>query len=243
MNIAAVVMAAGEGTRLRPLTERWPKPLLPIDGRPVIATLLRELAAAGCEHVTVVTGHLAEQVEALLGDGSAFGTAVSTTRQPQALGSADAVGRAVDVGARPPLLVTAADTVFTQGDIARVVRAWSGSGAAGAVGVRRGGRVDQTPVRVQAGGLVELGGEGGEHSATPLWVLGEDLVAALRDVPGPPFEIASAVHDALAAGNEILAIEVGPTRDLTRPADVVTHNFPYLSITGENQVSPGDPPS
>jgi len=41
-------MAAGEGRRLRPLTERWPKPVLPIDGRPVIATLLRELAAAGC---------------------------------------------------------------------------------------------------------------------------------------------------------------------------------------------------
>ena len=40
-------MAAGEGRRLRPLTERWPKPVLPIDGRPVIGTLLRELAAAG----------------------------------------------------------------------------------------------------------------------------------------------------------------------------------------------------
>jgi glucose-1-phosphate thymidylyltransferase len=45
----AVVMAAGEGKRLRPLTERWPKPVLPIDGRPVIGTLLRELVAAGVE--------------------------------------------------------------------------------------------------------------------------------------------------------------------------------------------------
>ena len=58
----AVVMAAGEGSRLRPLSDRWPKPVLPIDGRPVIATLLRELAAAGCTFVVVVTGHLAEQV-------------------------------------------------------------------------------------------------------------------------------------------------------------------------------------
>ncbi|HEX6699925.1 MAG TPA: sugar phosphate nucleotidyltransferase, partial [Gaiellaceae bacterium] len=61
----AIVMAAGEGTRLRPLTERWAKPVLPIDGRPVIAMLLRELARAGLERATVVTGHLAEQVEAL----------------------------------------------------------------------------------------------------------------------------------------------------------------------------------
>ena len=44
----AIVMAAGEGRRLRPITERWPKPVLPIDGRPVLGTLLRELAAARC---------------------------------------------------------------------------------------------------------------------------------------------------------------------------------------------------
>ena len=74
-------MAAGEGRRLRPLTERWPKPLLPIDGRPVIATLLRELRAAGCLRVTVVTGHLAEQVERLLGDGSGFGLELRTDRR------------------------------------------------------------------------------------------------------------------------------------------------------------------
>ena len=70
-------MAAGEGRRMRPLTERWAKPVLPIDGRPVIGTLLRDLAEAGIERATVVTGHLAEQVEGLVGDGSAFGLAVS----------------------------------------------------------------------------------------------------------------------------------------------------------------------
>ncbi|MFL5928945.1 MAG: NDP-sugar synthase, partial [Gaiellaceae bacterium] len=59
-------MAAGLGTRMRPLTERWPKPVLPIDGKPVVVTLVHDLAAAGCERIVVVTGHLAEQVEALL---------------------------------------------------------------------------------------------------------------------------------------------------------------------------------
>jgi len=60
--LAACVMAAGEGRRLRPVTKRWPKPILPIDGRPVIATLMHELPAAGCRRVTVVTGYLAGQV-------------------------------------------------------------------------------------------------------------------------------------------------------------------------------------
>ena len=111
----AVVMAAGEGTRLRPLTERWPKPVLPIDGRPVLATLLRELAAAGCRRVVVVTGHLAEQVEELAGDGRGFGLELRCVRQPGVLGSADAVRRALAGGAEPPLLVSAADTLRLPG--------------------------------------------------------------------------------------------------------------------------------
>ena len=76
-------MAAGEGRRLRPLTETWPKPLLPIDGRPVLATLLRELAAAGLTRVTVVTGHLADQLEELVGDGGGFGVEARCVRQPE----------------------------------------------------------------------------------------------------------------------------------------------------------------
>jgi NDP-sugar pyrophosphorylase family protein len=116
--LEAVVMAAGEGTRLRPLTERWPKPVLPIDGRPVLATLLRELAAAKLRRVWLVTGHLAEQVEGLAGDGSGFGVEVLSVRQPAPLGSADAVQRALAAGAAEPFIVTAADTLFRRGDVA-----------------------------------------------------------------------------------------------------------------------------
>lgn len=227
-DLSPVVMAAGEGSRLRPLTERWPKPVLPIDGRPVLATLLRELASAGFDEATVVTGHLAEQVERLVGDGSAFGLAVRTVRQPEPLGSADAVRCALDAGAGPPLLITAADTVFVHGDLARVVGTWKDFSVAGALGVRRGGREDQAAVRVEGGRVVAIGGDRREYTAAPLWILGEELTTALRDVPGPPYELAHAVQGAISSGREILALEVGPTRDLTRPADVVTQNFPYL---------------
>ena len=77
MTLHAVVIAAGLGTRLRPLTEHYAKPVLPIDGKPVIALLLRELAEAGIDAATIVIGHLAEQVERLVGDGSGFGLADS----------------------------------------------------------------------------------------------------------------------------------------------------------------------
>ena len=124
----AVVLAAGEGRRLRPLTERWPKPILPIDGKPVIVTLLRELEAAGVNEVTVVVGHLGEQIRNLLD-----GFAVRFAEQPEVLGSADALRRAVEAGARPPFVVSVADTVFAPGDPRRFVETWEQSGADGAL--------------------------------------------------------------------------------------------------------------
>jgi dTDP-glucose pyrophosphorylase len=221
-------MAAGEGRRLRPLTELWPKPVLPIDGRPVIATLLRDLAGAGIEVTTVVTGHLAQQVEELLGDGSAFGIPVRFARQPEPLGSADAVRRALAADASVPLLVVAADTVFQPGALARVAAEWAASGADAGLAVRSGGGEGRTPVQIEAGRIVEIDGERGEWTAAPLWFLGARVLPALDDVPGPPYELASAFQAELSKGTEVLALDVGPTRDLTRPEDVVVENFPYL---------------
>jgi GTP:adenosylcobinamide-phosphate guanylyltransferase len=190
-------MAAGEGSRLRPLTERWPKPILPIDGRPVIATLLRELRAAGIERVVVVTGHLAEQVEALLGDGAAFGLDVSFVRQPGVLGSADAVRRAA---LEAPFLACAADTVFEPGAIGRFLAA-----AAGADGAR--------------------------STTGPLWLLGPRLVPLLC-LDNEPYELENAFKRGAEAGLELRTVDVGPTRDLTRPQDLVVENFPYLAGSG-----------
>ena len=231
--IAAVVMAAGEGSRLRPLSDRWPKPILPIDGRPVVATLLRELAGAGCTSVVVVTGHLAERVEELVGDGAGFGLDVRYVRQPGVLGSADAVRRALAAGAEPPLLVTAADTVYTQGDVRRFCEAYAASGAAGALAVRREPAPDpphRPAVRIAAGLVTRVIDDDSASplAGAPLWALGRAVVPLLEDLPGPPFELADAVERAVRGGLEIAGIEIGKTRDLTHPVDLVQENFPYL---------------
>jgi len=215
-------MAAGLGTRLRPLTERYAKAVLPIDGRPVVGRLLRELAAAGCPRVTVVVGHLGEQVQRLLGDGAAFGIAVRYARQPQADGSADAVRRA---GEEPPYLVLAADTVFPADAIASFARR---PASAGAIAVRR--RPERLPVRVRAG-LVErvLDPDGpGPFSGAPLWAVGAPVHERLC-LDNRPWELGSAFQAAIDAGEQIAAVEIGATRDLTAPLDLLEQNFPYLS--------------
>ena len=227
-------MAAGLGARLRPLTERWAKPVLPIDGRPVISVLLRELARAGCAPVWVVTGHLAEQVEGLVGDGSAFGLELRTVRQPQALGSADAVQRALDAGARLPAVVSAADTVFGAGDVERFVQVFRETDDAGAVAVRRapapGGR--RKGVRRSGERIVALWDEdpASVWTSAPLWGLRANVARRLcRDQP--PYELGNAFQAAIDGGESVRAIEIGKTRDLTDPLDLVEENFPYLKAT------------
>ncbi|MBW8741664.1 MAG: NTP transferase domain-containing protein [Acidobacteria bacterium] len=223
----AVVMAAGEGRRLRPLTERWPKPVLPIDGRPVLATLLGELAAAGVERVFLVTGHLAEQVEHLAGDGTAFGVVVRVVRQPAVLGSADAVQRAAAAGAQPPFVVSAADTLYRPGDIDRFIAA--SSAADGAIAVRRDPPPGPGRRAVQVDGGVVTGiGDGGDLSGAPLWLVGGPVASRLC-LDREPYELENAFLAALDAGSRIAAVEIGRTRDLTYPLDLVQENFLYLS--------------
>jgi glucose-1-phosphate thymidylyltransferase len=224
-------MAAGEGTRLRPLTERWAKAVLPIGGRAVLSVLLRELAAAGRKRVWLVTGHLAEQVERLAGDGSSFGLEIAFVPQPAVLGSADAVRRALDAGAAPPVLVSAADTVYRPGDVGRFAEEFSDSGAAGAVAVR----TDPPPgpgrhaVRRRDGRVDRMRDESPENpwSGAPLWGLGP-AVAERLCLDRPPHELEHAFQAAIDAGELILAVEIGKTRDLTYPLDLVEENFPYL---------------
>ncbi len=233
MIASAVVMAAGLGMRLRPVTERWAKAVLPIDGRPVIASLLHELAAAGVERATVVTGHLGEQVEQLL-DRSPL--ELRFVRQVDPLGSAHAVRCAAPTA---PALVVAADTLFGRGDVRRFLE--GARGAEGAIAVRTTPpEPGQTRVRVEAGRVVEVIDHNPANPVTgaPLWVLGEPVLRELGGLfpsdklslgaSGPPFELATALQRAVDAGAEIRAVPIGGTRDLTDPLDLVVENFPYL---------------
>jgi CTP:molybdopterin cytidylyltransferase MocA len=214
--VEAIVMAAGEGLRLRPITERWPKPVLPIDGRPVIATLVRQLLDEGFGPITVVTGYLAEQVEELLD-----GLGVRFEQQPRPDGSLDAARRALTEVAQPPALVCAADTLFHAGDPSKVA-------AAGGSAIAY--RADPRKARIEIeDGLVRrvvANDPALPFSSAPLWLLTDRI--DLQGVPGPPFELAAAFQRAIDAGMPVAAVEISPTRDLTEPADLVRENFAYL---------------
>jgi len=88
----AVLLAGGKGTRLRPFTENLPKPLVPLGDTPVLELLVSQLREARVTDLTVVTGHLAEQIENFLGDGRRFGLRVSFIREQTPLDTAGCLG-------------------------------------------------------------------------------------------------------------------------------------------------------
>jgi MurNAc alpha-1-phosphate uridylyltransferase len=90
-----MLLAAGLGTRMRPLTDRTPKPLLPVAGKPLLAWHLERLAAAGFIDVVINCAWLGEQIETYVGDGAQFGLRVQISREEQPLETGGGIFRAL----------------------------------------------------------------------------------------------------------------------------------------------------
>ena len=87
----AVILVGGEGTRLRPITSRVPKPVTPVVERPFVAYILDNLTRHGVERAVFSSGFLAEAIQAVIGDGAAFGLEVSYVVEEEPLGTAGAI--------------------------------------------------------------------------------------------------------------------------------------------------------
>lgn len=89
--LSAVIMAGGFGTRMRPLTNETPKPMLPVGGRPLLARTIEQLREAGIHRVGITTHYLAERITSYFGDGSAFGVELRYIAEDRPLGTAGAL--------------------------------------------------------------------------------------------------------------------------------------------------------
>ena len=116
----AMLLAAGRGERLRPLTDRTPKALVPAGGKPLIAWHLERLAAAGCRDAVINVSHLAEQIVDYVGNGARFGLRVAYSREAEPLETAGGIAQALPIlGAAPFLLVNA--DIYCEVDFRRLL--------------------------------------------------------------------------------------------------------------------------
>ncbi len=106
----AMILAAGRGERMRPLTDTTPKPLLMAGGKSLIAWHLERLAASGFRDVVINHAHLGSQIEAALGNGSAFGLNICYSPEPPgALETAGGIAHALPLLGTEPFLVVNGD--------------------------------------------------------------------------------------------------------------------------------------
>lgn len=113
----AMILAAGRGERMRPLTDHTPKPLLQVGGKPLIAWHLEALAKAGFKEVVINHAHLGQQIEAVLQDGSQWDLHIQYSPEKVALETAGGIANALPLLGDAPFLVVNGD-VFTDIDFA-----------------------------------------------------------------------------------------------------------------------------
>jgi N-acetyl-alpha-D-muramate 1-phosphate uridylyltransferase len=117
--VRAIILAAGRGERLRPLTDAVPKPLLQVGARPLIEWQILRLAAAGIRELVVNHAHLGAMIEATLGNGARLGVSIAYSHESPALETAGGIARALPLLGREPFLAVSAD-IHTDYDYARL---------------------------------------------------------------------------------------------------------------------------
>ena len=113
----AMILAAGKGERMRPLTNQIPKPLLDVAGKPLIVWHLEKLAQANFKEVIINHAYLGEMIEAFIGDGSKWNLKITYSREGSPLETAGGIKKALPLIGDQPFLVVNAD-IYTDFDYA-----------------------------------------------------------------------------------------------------------------------------
>ncbi|WP_420826820.1 N-acetylmuramate alpha-1-phosphate uridylyltransferase MurU [Chromatium okenii] len=118
----AMILAAGRGERMRPLTDHTPKPLLPVAGKPLIVHHIERLAAAGFRQLVINHAHLGAQIVAALGDGTAFGVQIRYSAEARALETGGGIVQALPLLGTAPFVVVNGD-IWTDYDVKQLALA------------------------------------------------------------------------------------------------------------------------
>jgi MurNAc alpha-1-phosphate uridylyltransferase len=116
----ALILAAGRGARMRPLTDATPKPLLAVGGKSLLEWQIGRLAAGGFDALVINHSHLGAQIEAAIGDGRRLGARIRYSHEPEALETAGGVARALSLLGEAPFAVVSGD-IFSAFDYARLL--------------------------------------------------------------------------------------------------------------------------
>lgn len=203
----AVIMAGGQGTRLRPLTAKVPKPLLKVAGRPILERLLLHLVGFGIRRIFLSVNYLGHLIEEHCGDGSRFGCRIEYLRESRPLGTGGPLSLLPEQPEHP-LVVMNGDLV-TQANLGAMLDAHGRGGQMATVGVQE--YVVTVPygcVGLEGGRVVRL--EEKPHLSqlvlTGIYVLSPELVA--RVPRNREFSLPALIDDCIVRGEAVSAFRV-----------------------------------
>lgn len=244
-----VILAAGKGTRIQPFSDRYPKPILPIAGKPLIVYQLEAMREAGIKDVVIVIGHLGFEVVRALGDGSKYGLNIKYVEQGATLGIAHAVSRLEQKVDRPFFLFLG-DIYFEMAKLDVMASAIEPGVCAAALAVKREPDLNAIKrnfvVHVGADGFIERVIEKPRHPRTDLkgcglYLFDISFFDAIRRTPRTAmrdeYEITDAIQIFIDDKYHVRALEiVHDDLNLTYPYDVLSLNLHVMRSRGEKNI-------
>jgi len=229
--VKAVILAAGKGTRMRELTNELPKPMLRVQGKPILEHILTGIVAAGVCDIFIVTGWRADVVEKHFGDGKKFGARIAFGRQAVQDGTGKAPELAKKFVGDSPFLLTYGDILVPPETYLQMLRRFGEGDFAGVITVTRGEdvtkgglnffdeqfclkRLVEKPSPEQ---LAELRRDGWLRAGAPVWYNAGiyifrpslfEFTARLQKSPRGEYELTDAISAMVAAGQKLAGLEI-----------------------------------
>lgn len=234
----AIVLAAGEGTRIWPLATTKPKHILPLAGKPLISYTIQALANNGVKDVDLVVGHKSELIESVLGDGAPYGVQIDYLQQSRRTGTASALKLARKAVGNEPFLMLYGDLLVSSAAIQAVVDKsrecskvmgivrMSNPSNYGVVGVKgdRVIKINEKPKAVGKEAWVNAG----------IYALDEEVFDAIQATPiskRKEFELTSSMQSLLHHGKDVRGAVIAREdwMDIGRPWDFIEANERILA--------------
>jgi glucose-1-phosphate thymidylyltransferase len=234
----ALILAGGEGSRLRPITHTNAKQLIPIAGAPILFHALEAIRDAGISEVGIVIGQTGEEIRAAVGDGSAWGLSVTYIPQAEPLGLAHAVITARDFVAGRPFLMYLGDNILLEG-LKRFVDEFERTRPDAQIFLARVQEPERFGVAVLEGNRVVRLVEKPRSFVSDLALVGvylfDDSILEAVDTLEPSwrgeYEITEAIQWLIDHGRTVRAEMVSAWwKDTGRPSDLLEANRVMLSI-------------
>jgi NDP-sugar pyrophosphorylase family protein len=227
----AVILAAGKGTRMRELTSELPKPMLRVQGRPILEHIVAGIIAAGVREIFIVTGWHAEVIEDHFGDGKKFGAHIAFGRQLVQDGTGKAPELAKAFIGHSPFLLTYGDILVSPETYPQMVHRFGEGDFAGVITVTRGEDVTKGGLNFFDGHfclkrlvekpspeqLEQLRHDGWLKPGAPAWYNAGiyifrpalfDFTARLQRSPRGEYELTDAISAMTAAGQMLAGLEI-----------------------------------